>query len=188
MGRRFWTKEEDEKLKAIYTSCSNNQLSEVFGRSRISIQSHATQLGIALKGHKKKRYKDRRWTEDELKYLQEKAGTAPAYQLAVVLDRSAQAIYHKINCLGLPSWRIPKGKRERERNYSKWSWLKIKVHQRDGIQCIICGYAKAVNVHHIESVRDGGEDMLENLITLCPNCHAEAHLDLIDKKLLLSKI
>ncbi|HCD36750.1 MAG TPA: HNH endonuclease [Chlorobium sp.] len=32
-----------------------------------------------------------------------------------------------------------------------------------------------LEVHHIRSLSDGGEDTLENVVALCPNCHREKH-------------
>lgn len=51
---------------------------------------------------------------------------------------------------------------------------------RDESMCIICGYggkhnlsvAPGLEKHHIVDVQYGGSDNLNNLITLCPNCHS----------------
>ncbi|WP_271401495.1 HNH endonuclease [Salinicoccus roseus] len=32
-----------------------------------------------------------------------------------------------------------------------------------------------LHVHHIEYLSEGGKDVIENCIALCPNCHAEVH-------------
>lgn len=32
-----------------------------------------------------------------------------------------------------------------------------------------------LEVHHIQRLKDGGEDTVENAIALCPNCHRELH-------------
>ncbi|HBX65846.1 MAG: hypothetical protein CL670_10405 [Balneola sp.] len=32
-----------------------------------------------------------------------------------------------------------------------------------------------LEVHHIKSLSDGGEDTLENVVALCPNCHRKKH-------------
>lgn len=58
-----------------------------------------------------------------------------------------------------------------------------------GYKCQICNFSfgerygetveSFIHVHHIERVSDGGEvaiDPLNDLIPLCPNCHAVAHL------------
>jgi 5-methylcytosine-specific restriction endonuclease McrA len=50
------------------------------------------------------------------------------------------------------------------------------------ISCACCGWRprppltlNAINAHHIVPKTSGGEDTPENLISLCPNCHAMAH-------------
>ena len=44
-----------------------------------------------------------------------------------------------------------------------------------GAQCERCGYARKeiLQIHHED--RDRRNNALENLILLCPNCHAEEH-------------
>jgi 5-methylcytosine-specific restriction protein A len=32
-----------------------------------------------------------------------------------------------------------------------------------------------LEVHHVKSLADGGEDTLQNVLALCPNCHREIH-------------
>ncbi len=38
-------------------------------------------------------------------------------------------------------------------------------------KCIICGFNRGLNNHHIIKKRDGGSDEPENLVYLCPNHH-----------------
>lgn len=47
--------------------------------------------------------------------------------------------------------------------------------KRDLNQCVICGFDRILNVHHIKERYKKGTDNLDNLITLCPNCHALVH-------------
>lgn len=46
-------------------------------------------------------------------------------------------------------------------------------------KCEVCAWAApfydALCVHHIVPVADGGDDALDNLVVLCPNCHAVVH-------------
>jgi len=51
--------------------------------------------------------------------------------------------------------------------------LRKHVLDRDNRVCVKCYRASDLEVHHITSKQDGGEDSLENLITLCEHCHAE---------------
>lgn len=32
-----------------------------------------------------------------------------------------------------------------------------------------------LEIHHVERLADGGEDVVDNTVALCPNCHREAH-------------
>lgn len=58
---------------------------------------------------------------------------------------------------------------------SKTSWLRKrkKVYKRDNWRCQICGKHcwNDIQCHHIISVRKGGFDSYQNLITLCKSCH-----------------
>ena len=52
-----------------------------------------------------------------------------------------------------------------------WSWQQQRRRAliRDGYRCG-CG-ALATQVDHVVAKRDGGTDALENLQSLCPDCH-----------------
>lgn len=57
--------------------------------------------------------------------------------------------------------------------------LKISLaHLRGGV-CEKCKHANfaILNAHHIVEVCNGGTDDLDNLLLLCPNCHALEHLN-----------
>lgn len=51
----------------------------------------------------------------------------------------------------------------------------IKAARR--VRCELCGSAWGCQVHHIiPRGRDGrGDDVAENLVTLCAQCHTDAH-------------
>lgn len=53
----------------------------------------------------------------------------------------------------------------------KWNELKILVFKRDNWTCCSCGKKVKLQVHHVKPKRNGGEDVIENLITLCAKCH-----------------
>lgn len=57
------------------------------------------------------------------------------------------------------------------------STLSAQVLKRDKGICQCCGYPKADEVHHIHPVVFGGMATLENLITLCSECHRLAPND-----------
>lgn len=46
-----------------------------------------------------------------------------------------------------------------------------------GGRCEWCGVelAKGWHAHHVRSLRDGGDDHIDNLRALCPGCHEAMH-------------
>ena len=74
-------------------------------------------------------------------------------------------------------WQIrQKEKREKEK---LWKDLSDKVKERDSFSCTKCGASKEdaleLHAHHIKPRGDGGDDSIDNLTTLCIECHAKAH-------------
>jgi hypothetical protein len=57
---------------------------------------------------------------------------------------------------------------------------KTLITNRDNNKCYLCGTDKNLEVHHITSRKDGGDDDFYNLITLCRNCHRKDHKRLIE--------
>jgi 5-methylcytosine-specific restriction endonuclease McrA len=59
-----------------------------------------------------------------------------------------------------------------------WDAARTKVFERDNSQCVICytpvAYRNA-HCHHILARKHGGDETLENLVTLCQSCHAKQH-------------
>lgn len=49
------------------------------------------------------------------------------------------------------------------------------VYHRDGYRCALCDNTKYIQIHHIIQRSRGGSDEMQNLITLCADCHALAH-------------
>ena len=68
------------------------------------------------------------------------------------------------------------------------SYGKARAMIRDSNACLICGFTDAVNVHHIRPKARGGDHSLDNLITLCPNHHALAHLGKLTEEELLDAL
>ena len=50
-----------------------------------------------------------------------------------------------------------------------------QVLGRDNWRCQNCGASENLQVHHIQWRSKLGHDILENLITLCSNCHEALH-------------
>ena len=62
-----------------------------------------------------------------------------------------------------------------------WKERARKRMRMDRFQCSVCGTAKNLAVHHITYERLGHEDM-DDLITLCKDCHAKVHENDLAKK------
>lgn len=67
-------------------------------------------------------------------------------------------------------------------NYSKdWKSLSEKIKKRDNWECQRCGSMggpegdSTLHAHHILPKSKGGEDWIENLITVCHECHEQIH-------------
>ena len=56
------------------------------------------------------------------------------------------------------------------------------VRERDLYRCRACGKAELLEVHHIVYRSQGGEDTMENLITLCKHHHMAAHSSEISRE------
>lgn len=58
--------------------------------------------------------------------------------------------------------------------------LRLEVFNRDKNRCQDCGRTPSrdgivLHAHHLKMVSEGGDNSLENLTTLCPDCHAGRH-------------
>jgi hypothetical protein len=64
---------------------------------------------------------------------------------------------------------------------AEWQWKRREVIIRDDYECQECGATGAwkgsaeLEVHHIELVAVGGSNTLDNLKTLCSDCHRDVH-------------
>ena len=60
-------------------------------------------------------------------------------------------------------------------DWDEYSKLRDQVLKRDGWKCQNCGSSIDLHVHHLVKRSNLGSDALENLITLCSNCHRQRH-------------
>jgi len=60
-------------------------------------------------------------------------------------------------------------------NAESYEALRHQVLRRDGWRCQACGWISNLEVHHKDFRSHGGEDRVDNLITLCARCHREIH-------------
>jgi 5-methylcytosine-specific restriction endonuclease McrA len=51
-----------------------------------------------------------------------------------------------------------------------------RVLERDGWRCQFCGSLQSLQVHHLKFRSQLGDDTEQNLITLCAQCHEQAHV------------
>lgn len=66
------------------------------------------------------------------------------------------------------------GKKAKKTDWDFWNRLKEYIIQRDHFRCQGCfkrKVPKGFTVHHINPRANGGNDDLDNLITLCFECH-----------------
>lgn len=52
------------------------------------------------------------------------------------------------------------------------AWIHIQAIRKYGDACELCSYSVVVDVHHLVPKHKGGLHELENLMVVCPNCHA----------------
>lgn len=64
---------------------------------------------------------------------------------------------------------------------SHWDNIRLARLKKDGYQCQICGSGKNLCVHHLTYDRIGREQM-DDLITLCQECHEKVHAIDIERK------
>ena len=60
-----------------------------------------------------------------------------------------------------------------------WDDIRGEVLKRDGYRCGNCGSSENIIVHHIVPLAKGGTNSVNNLRTLCDDCHKKIHPHLI---------
>ncbi|MAU00348.1 MAG: hypothetical protein CL608_24670 [Anaerolineaceae bacterium] len=78
---------------------------------------------------------------------------------------------HPLNPLSIRPFRYS-GKDKPLPKKADWVELRLAVFARDNHQCIQCGSTKELQVHHHHPRRQNGTNQMDNLQTLCRNCHA----------------
>lgn len=115
---------------------------------------------------------------------EEDDATLADYARGLILDERLSGSYLvELTAAALPAAALPPEKRERLLE----TYVRNQKHVRDlkrlyGGRCQICGsspldgeFGDLAEAHHIEWLCRGGRDVLENLISLCPNHHAAIH-------------
>ena len=57
----------------------------------------------------------------------------------------------------------------------EWQIVRRKRLQIDGYRCQMCGTGKNLQVHHISYEHLGQEKEIDDLVTLCKECHQKVH-------------
>ena len=70
---------------------------------------------------------------------------------------------------------INKRQKQRQQKRQIDPGLRSAVISADGGCCRFCGVTSNLHVHHVRYRSEGGEDAMENLITLCGDHHAIVH-------------
>lgn len=52
------------------------------------------------------------------------------------------------------------------------AWIRSQAIKQYGDRCELCGYELAVDTHHVIPKHKGGPHEVDNLMVVCPNCHA----------------
>ena len=60
--------------------------------------------------------------------------------------------------------------------------LHRQMLERDGWRCQLCGSMQHLQVHHLKFRSQSGGDVEQNLITLCSECHEQAHRNATRRK------
>ena len=64
---------------------------------------------------------------------------------------------------------------------SDWNMQRTSCLQRDNYTCQQCGSKEKIEVHHWEPYRFCYDNSLENLVTLCFDCHKDKHREYIEE-------
>lgn len=62
------------------------------------------------------------------------------------------------------------------------AWVRVQAIKKYGKVCELCSYKLAIDTHHIVPKHMGGHHEINNLMVICPNCHALATRKLITLK------
>jgi 5-methylcytosine-specific restriction endonuclease McrA len=61
---------------------------------------------------------------------------------------------------------------------AQWKRVRAAVRRRDGNRCVVCGRSDRLSVHHVVPARLGGDDSMDNLVTVCVLHHRQADAQL----------
>lgn len=83
----FWDEAENAFLKERYKSLSYGEVGQLLGRSSSAVNARVTALGLSRKS--------RRWTQEELRVLEQDYARVPPERMSAVLGRTQGALMEK---------------------------------------------------------------------------------------------
>ncbi len=62
-------------------------------------------------------------------------------------------------------------------NSRKWKAIRKRIFKLRGKKCEMCGSRSSIHVHHLTYKRFGGDELDEDLLVVCSECHHGLHPD-----------
>jgi len=93
------------------------------------------------------------------------------YYIPPVIETKEQEIVEE------PKQEKPKKKKKKRKNTKTPKRIRLMVLDRDRNRCTKCKSTERLEVHHTTHRKHGGTDDINNLVTLCEQCHTEEHKD-----------
>jgi len=96
-----------------------------------------------------------------------------------IMDKEIAKELRKKGFKGATQWTVKY--RRRKLGFKKYlsgdvlkhkAWVRTQAIRKYGNKCELCGYRLSLDVHHIMPKKEGGQHEINNLMVLCPNCHA----------------
>ena len=104
-------------------------------------------------------------------FIMEKSGENDDIWIADELNKMGYKNTNRWN-VGYRRRRLGKRKYQRGEIKNHKAWIRAQAIKKYGDRCELCGYGMTVDTHHIIPKYKGGPHEIENLIVICPNCHA----------------
>ncbi len=99
---KYWTKEQDEKLKKLYPKYINRQISEKLGKKIYCIANRGKRFGLrkdVKQGYKQPR--PRKWTDEQIDFIKSNYQDMSSRQIASALEKSITSVKSQVSWLGL---------------------------------------------------------------------------------------
>ncbi len=105
-----------------------------------------------------------------------------------ITDLKIRVIYKRLNILreygivehNYPLWNINTKKIKGARNIEEGreyfiNLVDSKIKKIHSKRCYFCNYSRVIDLHHIKQRKNGGKNVIDNIMPLCPNCHQFLH-------------